>query len=131
LTSCILEVFIKDSYVWIPIEDVVKIDFTKPQSLRDLFWLQATLETTSGTNGEVFIPTLYVDSWKHDNDQVRLGRMTDWRDLGNELYVGEGQKLFFIEGEDRPILELNSIELNEAGLNEAAAGGEQTAAESA
>lgn len=111
LTSCILEVIIKDSYVWVPFEDIVKIEFTKPQTLRDLFWTQATLETMNGTNGEVFVPALYVNSWKHDNDLVRLGRMTDWRDAGSELYIGEGQKLFFIDGEDIPFLELNTIEV--------------------
>ncbi|HEX8369273.1 MAG TPA: type VI secretion system accessory protein TagJ [Pyrinomonadaceae bacterium] len=120
LTSSILEVIIKDSYVWIPFEDIVKIEFTKPQSLRDLFWLQANLETLSGTNGEVFIPTLYVDSWKHASDQVRLGRMTDWREAGSELYIGEGQKLFFIDGEDRPILELNKVEFSREEMAESA-----------
>ena len=132
LTSCILEVFIKDSYVWVPFEDIVKIEFSEPQSLRDLFWLQAQLETSNGTNGEVFIPTLYAGSWRHDDDQVRLGRMTDWRDVGSELYIGEGQKLFFIDGEDRAILEVSSIEIAE--IEEDAGGAEEreaTAAESA
>lgn len=120
LTSSVLEVIIKDSYVWVPFEEIVKIEFTKPQSLRDLFWLQANMETMNGTNGEVFIPTLYVDSWKHDNDQMRLGRMTGWRDAGEEIYIGEGQKLFFIDGEDRPILELSTVEFNSEEMAESA-----------
>lgn len=120
LTSSILEVIIKDSYVWVPFEEIVKIEFTKPQSLRDLFWMQATLETENGTNGEVFIPTLYVDSWRHGDDQVRLGRMTDWRDAGEELYVGAGQKLFWVDGEDRPVLELEKVEFEVEELAETA-----------
>src|SRR5215213_450927 len=120
LTSAILEVIIKDSYVWVPFEEIVKIEFTKPQSLRDLFWIQANLETQNGTNGEVFIPSLYVDSWRHDNDRVRLGRMTDWRDAGSELYIGEGQKLFWIDGEDRPVLELEKVEFNVEEMAETA-----------
>ncbi|HEX9961010.1 MAG TPA: type VI secretion system accessory protein TagJ [Pyrinomonadaceae bacterium] len=120
LTSSILEVIIKDSYVWVPFEEIVKIEFTKPQSLRDLFWLQATLETLNGTNGEVFIPSLYVDSWKHASDQTRLGRMTDWRDAGSELYIGEGQKIFWIDGEDRPILELAKVEFSGEEMAESA-----------
>lgn len=109
LTSGIMEVIIKDSYVWAPIEQIEKITIDEPQSLRDLFWLQGTMETSNGTNGEVFFPMLYVNSYKHDNDQVRLGRMTDWRDLGNELYNGEGTKLFWINGQDRPILDLKEV----------------------
>ncbi|MCU0239005.1 MAG: tetratricopeptide repeat protein [Pyrinomonadaceae bacterium] len=110
LTSCVLEAFVKDSYVWIPFEEIVQIEFEKPKSLRDLFWLQAKIETSDGSNGEMFIPTLYVNSFKNDNDQIRLGRMTDWLDLGEDLYAGEGMKTFFINGESRGILELEKVE---------------------
>jgi type VI secretion system protein ImpE len=109
-----MEVIIKDSYVWVPFEQIEKITINEPQSLRDLFWLQGTMETANGTNGEVFFPMLYVNSHKHDDDQVRLGRMTDWRDAGAELFIGEGTKLFWINGEDRPILELKEIEFQAA-----------------
>lgn len=109
LTSCVLEVIIKDSYVWVPLEQVEKIEFVPPKSLRDLFWIQANLETANGTNGEVLVPSLYVNSYKNQEDQVRLGRMTDWREIGEDVYVGEGLKLFWIEGKDTPILELKEV----------------------
>jgi len=112
LTSCILEVIIKDSYVWVPFEQLEKLEISAPKSLRDLFWLQGKMETTNGTNGEILIPTLYAGSFKHDNDQVRLGRMTDWRDAGEELFIGEGTKLFWMDGQDKPILDIKSIEFN-------------------
>jgi type VI secretion system protein ImpE len=114
LTSCVLEVIIKDSYVWVPLEQVEKIEFQPPKSLRDLFWIQAQLETSNGTNGEVMIPSLYVNSNKNQNDQVRLGRMTDWRDAGEDIYVGEGLKLFWMDGSDTPILELKTVDFNAA-----------------
>lgn len=114
LTAGVMEVIIKDSYVWAPFEQIEKITIKEPQSLRDLFWLQGTMETTNGTNGEVFFPLLYVNSYKHDKDQVRLGRMTDWKDLGNDLYNGAGTKLFFVNGQDRPILELKEINFTES-----------------
>ncbi len=110
LTSCVLEAFVKDSYIWIPFEEIVKVEFEKPKSLRDLFWLQAKIETSDGSNGEMFVPTLYVNSFKNDNNQIRLGRMTDWLDLGEDLYAGEGMKQFFINGESRGILELEKVE---------------------
>jgi type VI secretion system protein ImpE len=109
-TSSILEVFIKDSYVWVPFEELEKLEVFAPKSLRDLFWLQGKIETSNGTNGEVMIPTLYSGSFKHSNDQVRLGRMTDWRDLGEEIFIGEGTKLFWMDGQDKPILDIKKIE---------------------
>lgn len=110
LTSCVFEVIIKDTYVWLPMEQVERIEFIAPKSLRDLYWIQAKVETVNGTNGEMFFPALYANSFKSENDQIRLGRMTDWKDLGEEIYVGEGMRTFWSEGNDKPILELNELE---------------------
>lgn len=112
LTLAVLEVIIKDSYVWVPLEQVERIELMPPKSLRDLFWIQANLETTNGTNGEVMVPSLYAGTSKNQNDQVRLGRMTDWRELGEDIYVGEGLKLFWVDGNDLPILELKTVEFS-------------------
>ena len=113
LTLGVLEAIIKDSYVWIPFDQIVKIELTPPKSLRDLYWIQAKVETINGTNGEMFIPSLYANSWKSENDQIRLGRMTDWRDAGDDIFIGEGMKMFWADGQDLPILEIETIEFNE------------------
>jgi Protein of avirulence locus involved in temperature-dependent protein secretion len=120
LTSCILEAFVNDSYVWIPMEQIVKIEFEPPKTVRDLFWRQAKIETLNGTNGEFLVPALYPDSWKSENDAVRLGRFTDWRELEGEIYFGEGQKLFFVDGEARGILEFEAIEFDTEKMAETA-----------
>lgn len=109
-TMCIFEVIFKDQYVWLPMEQIQKIEFFKPKSLRDLCWVQAQVELVEGTNGEMFLPSIYSGSWKSDNDQIRLGRMTDWRDLGDDLFAGEGLKLFWMDGKDRSILDIETIE---------------------
>jgi len=111
LTSAILEVIIKDSYVWVPFEQIEKITFEEPKSQRDYFWRQANLETDNGTNGDVFIPALYNDSWRSPDDQIRLGKVTDWRDIGEDIYAGEGTKLFAVSGGDhKTIFDLQTIE---------------------
>lgn len=111
LTSVVLEVIIKDDYVVVPFEQIEKITFSEPKSLRDYFWRQATLETDNGTNGEVFIPTLYNDTWRSSNDQIRLGKATDWREIGEDIYLGEGTKLFALgDGTHKTILDLQTIE---------------------
>ena len=110
LTSGVLEVIIKDSYVWVPFEQIEKITFFEPKSLRDRFWRQASLETDNGTNGEVFIPALYNDSWRSGDDAVRLGKAADWRELGEDIYIGEGTKLFAVGGEPKSMFDLQTIE---------------------
>jgi len=112
LTMCVFEMIVKDTYVWLPFEQVQKIEFMERKSLRDVFWPQAEVETINGTSGEMFFPALYVNSWKHEDDQVRLGRSVDWRDLGNELFIGEGAKLFWMSGKDKSLLDIKTIEFN-------------------
>ncbi|QYO65268.1 type VI secretion system accessory protein TagJ [Leptolyngbya sp. 7M] len=111
-TMCVFEVFIKDSYVWLPFEQIRSVKISKPKTLRDLFWIHAEIEMLSGTAGEMFIPALYSGSWRSENDLVRLGRMTDWRDLGDELFLGEGMRMFWMDGRDRSILDLETIVFN-------------------
>lgn len=110
ITSTVLEVIIKDNYIWVPIEQIAKLKILERKTLRDLFWLQAELETTSGTKGEVIIPALYSGSYRNSDDQIRLGRSVDWRDLGKDLYVGEGMKLFWLNGKATPIFEIREVE---------------------
>lgn len=112
LTMCVFEVIVKDVYVWLPFEHVEKIEFLERKSLRDVFWPQAKVETVNGTNGEMFLPSLYVNSWKHDDDKVRLGRSVDWRDAGDDIYVGEGTKLYWMDGRDKSILDIQTIEFH-------------------
>ncbi len=118
LTMCVFEVFIKDSYVWLPYEQIRSLKFNKPRSLRDLFWLQTEVEMLNGTAGEMFFPALYASSWKSDNDAVRLGRMTDWRGAGDDLFVGEGLKMFWMDGNDRSILDIETIEFDHGNNGE-------------
>lgn len=113
-TMCVFEAILKETYVWLPMEQIEKIEFFAPKSLRDLYWVQANVAMTNGTGGEMFLPALYVNSWKSDNDQVRLGRMTDWRDAGEEIFIGEGLKMFWMDGKDKAILDLQNIEITQA-----------------
>ncbi|HBR57066.1 MAG TPA: hypothetical protein DEA22_06305 [Blastocatellia bacterium] len=115
LTMCVFEVIFKDAYIWLPFEHVEKVEFTKPKSLRDLYWIQANVSLTNGTTGEMFFPALYSGSWKSSDDQIRLGRLTDWRDLGGEVFAGEGMKLFWMSGRDRSILDFETLEFAHDG----------------
>ena len=112
LTMCVFEAIHKDAYMWVPFEAVQKVEFFEPKTLRDLYWIQAKVELTNGIAGEMFLPALYSGTWKSDNDQARLGRMSDWRDLGEELFIGEGTKLYWMDGRDKSILDIRTIEFS-------------------
>jgi type VI secretion system protein ImpE len=109
LTMCVFETFLKDNYVWLPFEEVVSIEFDEPKSLRDIYWPQATVELVNGSTGEMFLPSLYVNSWKSDDDKIRLGRAVDWRDAGNDVFIGEGSRLFWMDGQQKSVLDIKTI----------------------
>lgn len=112
LTMCVFEVFLKDSYLWVPFEQVQSIEFLERKSLRDVFWPQAKVELINGTSGEMFIPALYANTWKNEDDSIRLGRSVEWRDLGNDVFVGEGARVFWMSGKDKPMLDIKTLVFN-------------------
>ncbi|MEP6924894.1 MAG: type VI secretion system accessory protein TagJ [Pyrinomonadaceae bacterium] len=112
LTASVLEVFLKGEYVWLPLENVKKIKIDKPQSLRDLCWTQATVESVDGTNGEVHLPALYVNSFKHDDKEIRLGKATDWTDATEDIFVGAGARLFWLDGQAQPLAETETLDFD-------------------
>ena len=110
----LLEVFIHDRYVWLPFIQIRRLSINAPKTLRDLIWLPAILETVEGPAGGVFIPVLYSGSSRHPNELVRLGRITEWQELGEGLQGGMGQRVFFIDEGERAVLELRELEFDVA-----------------
>ncbi len=108
-----LELIVKDDYTWLPFEQIARIEVSEPKQLRELIWTVARIEAGAGTatfNGEVFIPALYGGSSESLNDQVRLGRMTEWRQVGEDLAAAVGLRLFLVDDEDKALPEARSIE---------------------
>lgn len=106
----VLELIMKSSYVWLPLEQIRKVTIAQPKHLRDLLWIPATLEIGDSRPGEVFLPVMYVGSERADNDQIRLGRMTEWVALGEGLAGGVGQRTFLVDEGERAILEVRELE---------------------
>jgi type VI secretion system protein ImpE len=110
-----LELFVAGSYVWIALEHIAAIEIAVPRRLRDLLWIPAVVTTAPAYRamqlGEVLLPVLSPLSWKSVDDSVRLGRSTVWEQDGG-VQVGLGQKMFVLDDEDIPILELGKIEVS-------------------
>lgn len=124
LTSSVFEVIVKGSYTWVPFEQVESIKLSEAKTLRDFFWRQAEVEMTNGTKGEMFLPTLYANTWKSDNDQLRLGKTADWRVIGDDIYIGEGARVFQYDGGYKPLSEIETIEFYHETAEEETGGAE-------
>jgi type VI secretion system protein ImpE len=113
-----LELFAAGQYTWIPLEHIQSIHMEPPTQLRDLLWAPARVQTAPTFQGlelgEVLIPVLAPGSWRSDDDEVRLGRVTDWHELTDGRPVPIGQKLLLVDDEPFPILELRTLEISPA-----------------
>lgn len=114
VVGSVLELIINDKYTWLPYEQITRIEFTPPKQLRDLIWTSARIEATDGTIGEVYIPALYANSSDHPDNEVKLGRMTDWKQLSDDLYLGLGLRSFLVNGEDKAMLEIKRVVFDHA-----------------
>jgi type VI secretion system protein ImpE len=120
VVGSVLELIVKDRYVWLPFEQIRRIEISPPKQLRDMLWASARIEALDGTIGEVYVPTLYPETSRSANDQVRLGRVTDWNKLSEDLYRTVGLRLFLVDGEDKSLFEAKSVEFDFAGARPAA-----------
>src|SRR5690606_65158 len=105
-------------YTWIPFAQIASVSAPLPQRLRDLLWIPALVRPgpayTQAELGEVIIPALTPLAWRHDDEEVRLGRVTDWQELPDGAVVPVGQKLLRVDGDLVPILEVRELEFSSA-----------------
>jgi type VI secretion system protein ImpE len=116
-----LELFAAGNYLLLPLEHVASIQIPPPQRLRDLLWTPAAVRTApsfKGTElGEVLLPVMAPFSWRHPDEAVRLGRVTVWeKPEGYEYQVPFGQKMWVVDEEEIPFLELRALEFNPASV---------------
>jgi type VI secretion system protein ImpE len=109
LLGSMLELIVDDRYVCLPFAQMKRLVVTKPKTMRDLIWIPTNIECADGSAVDAFIPVLYCGSATHSNDQVKLGRATDWQDVGAGLMRGCGQRMFFIDDAERAVLQLGAI----------------------
>lgn len=111
-----LEVFAAGACLWIPFEHVSSVEMGPPRQLRDTLWRPALVRTGAsfqGTElGEVLIPAIYPFSWRHPNEAVWLGRVTDWAADEDGGEYPSGQRVWLVDGEEVPFLEILSLEFS-------------------
>jgi type VI secretion system protein ImpE len=93
-----LEVFAQGEYYWVPLEQVESLTVIPPKAPRDLLWASARLEMKESA-GNVHLPALYPGSHEHADNQVKLGRMTDWKSSEGGPVRGVGTRMLLV-GED-------------------------------
>jgi len=106
----VLEVMAQGGYYWVPLEQIESLVTKPPKFPRDLLWLPARLDTASAA-GEVFLPTLYPGSHEHADDQVKLGRLTDWQSAEGGPVLGRGARVFLAGDEGVNVVDWRELQI--------------------
>ncbi len=110
LLSGVLEVMAQGVYYWVPLEQVDTITIVPPKTPRDLLWLSARLEMTDSA-GNVHLPVLYNGSHEHPDNQVKLGRLTDWKTPEGGPVLGVGARTFLVDEDAVGMLDWRQLEI--------------------
>ncbi|MBM4330011.1 MAG: hypothetical protein FJ117_02105 [Deltaproteobacteria bacterium] len=116
--SLFLEAIVHDRYVWIPLNSIRELSISPPRTLLDLLWIPARIMTWEGLSFGGYLPVLYPDSFLHQDERVKLGRLTDWIPLGGPFYRGVGQHVFQIGEGEKSILEIREVIFKIPGAKE-------------
>ncbi len=109
LLSFFLEAFVHGRYIWIPFESIREISVSPPNSLFDLLWVPARVATWEGLALSCYLPVLYPESFVHEDERIKLGRMTDWKPLGGPFSKGLGQHVYQVGDEEKALLEIREV----------------------
>ncbi len=110
-----IEIIVGGRYTWMPLEHLASLTMEPPKRLRDLYWAPVKIETTQaldGYAGEALLPAMTPMAWQHPNEEVRLGRWTDWTELESGEEVPVGLKLLLLDDEEFPLLEIRELLVN-------------------
>ena len=105
----VLEVFSTTGYYWVPWVHIQFLEVPRPKTLLDLLWTPANLATFDGQLGEIFLPSLYPGTASAPDGPLRLGRQTDWVDVGSGIVRGVGRKSFLVGDEGLTLQELGEV----------------------
>lgn len=106
----VLEVIFNSQYYWAPFETIKTLRTEEPADLRDLVWLPAEITWTNGGQNMVMMPARYP-LIAGVSDAHLLSRMTDWKECGEDVVEGIGQRILATDQSDYPLLQVRSIEL--------------------
>ncbi|MDX1394528.1 MAG: type VI secretion system accessory protein TagJ [Gemmatimonadota bacterium] len=113
-----MELLVGGRYSWIPFEHLARVQIEPPRRLRDLYWIPAQIEGTDAVGSltnEVLLPVMTPGAARHDDDLVRLGRVTEWEEIEGGGEAPVGQKLLLVDGEDVSLLEVRELTFDSPG----------------
>lgn len=104
----VVEAVIRGQYHWLSFEQIVDLHVEAPTDLRDMVWQQARLTLENAEEVFALLPVRYPDLASAD-DAIKLARKTEWQELGDDLYLGRGQKMWMTDQGELALLDIRQL----------------------
>ena len=116
LTAPLLETFTTTGkYYWVPFEQIRRIMLHPTESPLDILWRRCQIQIRGGTNGIMYLPQLYVGSFRSADESIRVGRSTEWLGSDGEPVRGVGHRILAVDEEARPLVSIDALEFDSQG----------------
>jgi len=109
----VLECIVNGQYYWIPFFRIRTLRIDAPADLRDIVWASANLALENGGEHIVLIPTRYPGTESSTDDTLKLARRTEWKEVGEDAFVGLGQRMFATDSTEVALLDVRRIDIRE------------------
>jgi type VI secretion system protein ImpE len=117
----VLEVIVNGRYFWMPFSAILSLKVDEPEDLRDSVWTAVNLTLQNGGEFVALIPTRYVGTSASKDEAAMMARATTWADVGQDTYVGTGQRLLTTDKSDVALMDLRTLKMDPVPVTEAAA----------
>jgi type VI secretion system protein ImpE len=121
----LLEAIVNGRYYWIPFSRLREIRVEKPQDLRDVAWMPASLSLSNGGDTVALIPTRYPGSERASDQRLVMARSTEWLERPAETFLGLGQRLWTTDQGDHALMDVRVIQIEAGATDEDDAQGSQ------
>ena len=109
------EAIINGKYYWIPFHRLQHVAIDPPEDLRDFVWMPVRLTFANSGETVALIPARYPGSETQKDGAIRLARKTDWVQVADATYLGQGQRMFATDAGEFPLLDVRRIAIGAVG----------------
>lgn len=96
-------------HLLVPVTRIRSLTFDAPRRTRDLVWRRCNIDLKDGTEGVVYMPSLYLGPTKETDNSLLLGRSTEWSDPEDGPVRGRGQRMILAGEELLPSTALQTV----------------------
>jgi len=108
----LLEAIVNGRYYWIPFSRIKELRIEKPQDLRDVAWMPASLSLANGGDVVAFIPTRYPGSETAKDPRLVMARSTEWLERPADTFLGLGQRLWTTDQGEHALMDVRVVRID-------------------